>query len=63
MSQNNAKIIAIVTTKAENVKGGGMPIFIRQTKEELQDASKNLEKILDAAAHELDESTMLIVAR
>ncbi len=63
MSEQNANIIAIVTTKVESIRGGGAPVFIRETREELQAASKNLEKILDAAAHELDESTMLIVTR
>lgn len=59
----SVKMLAIVTTKIEDIKGGGIPVFIKQSEAELQTLSKSLEKILDASAHKLDETTMLIVAR
>lgn len=58
----HAKILAIVTTNFEGIKGGGIPVFIKKTDDELQVIAKNLEKILDASAHEIDATTMLIVA-
>lgn len=55
-------MIAIITTKQEKLKGGGVPIFITENEEALQKTSASLEKILDASAHEIDENTMIIVA-
>jgi len=55
-------IIAVITTKQENLKGGGVPVFISKDKDELQQTSSRLEKILDASAHEIDQNTMIIVA-
>lgn len=55
-------IIAIITTKQDNLTGGGVPVFIAGNKEALQKTSSSLEKILDASAHEIDEYTMIIVA-
>lgn len=57
-----ANIIAVVTTRRENIKGGGAPVFVTQDTESLQKISSILEKILDASAHEVDEYTMIIVA-
>ena len=54
-------IIAIVTMKPENLKGGGVPVFITEDAESLQALSSTLEKTLDASAHEVDQSTMMIV--
>ncbi|EKN70156.1 hypothetical protein M670_04614 [Schinkia azotoformans MEV2011] len=56
------KIIAIITTKPENVLAGGAPIFITKDAESLQNTSSMLEKTLDASAHEVNEDTMIIVA-
>lgn len=55
-------IIAVITMKQENLKGGGVPVFITENKEALQQTSSSLEKILDASAHEIDQYTMIIVA-
>lgn len=55
-------IIAVITTKQEKIKGGGVPVFITEDKQTLQNTSSSLEKILDASAHEIDEFTMIIVA-
>lgn len=60
---NSTRIVAVVTTKGESLKGGGAPIFIVTNKEELQKISNTLEKTLDASAHEVDADTMIIVAR
>ncbi len=56
------KIIAIITTKTENVQAGGAPVFVVKDSEGLQQTSFTLEKILDASAHEVDPDTMIIVA-
>lgn len=56
------KIIAIVTTNQENLKGGGAPVFITKDGKTLQEMSSSLEKILDASAHEISGETMIIVA-
>lgn len=63
MEDQQSKIIAIVTTKQENIKGGGVPVFVTESKDNLQNVSNDLEKIMDASAHEIDENTMIIVAR
>lgn len=63
MEDQQSKIIAIVTTKQENIKGGGVPVFVTESKDNLQHVSNDLEKIMDASAHEIDENTMIIVAR
>ncbi|MCC3355935.1 capping complex subunit for YIEGIA [Bacillus sp. REN16] len=56
------KIIAIITTKLENVLAGGAPVFLAKDAEALQKTSSTLEKTLDASAHEVDQDTMIIVA-
>lgn len=56
------KIIAIISTKQESIKAGGAPIFIAENRESLQKLSTTLEKTLDAAAHEVNEYTMILVA-
>jgi hypothetical protein len=55
------KILAVITTKGELVRGGGAPIFIAETVEKLAHRAFLLEKIMDAMAHQLDESTYIIV--
>lgn len=54
------KILAVVSTKAEQV-GGGAPIFIVESERERQDVAFLLEKILDASAHDLKNGTMILV--
>lgn len=56
------KIIGVVTTRASGF-GGGMPLFIARGKEELQALAHMLEKTLNAAAHQIDEDSFLIVYR
>lgn len=56
------KIIAIITTKPENVHAGGAPVFVAKDAKSLQTTSSTLEKTLDASAHEVDSDTMIIVA-
>ncbi|WP_223812698.1 capping complex subunit for YIEGIA [Geobacillus thermoleovorans] len=40
---------------------GGAPIFICQTKEEMEQIAANLEAILDGIAHEVGEGLLIIV--
>jgi len=44
MSEVGVKILAIVTTKTEGIKGGGIPVFIKQSEEEFQAISKRWKK-------------------
>jgi hypothetical protein len=54
-------IAAIVTTKPEQVAGGGVPIFAAGNPEELENTSFLLEKILDATAHDLGNGSYILV--
>lgn len=53
-------ILAVITTTKERVAGGA-PIFFADTEEELQFLAFNLEKIMDATAHELTPSIFIMV--
>jgi len=55
-----ANIAAVVALQSEQVAGGA-PIFVTKSKEEQQQIAFTLEKILDAAAHELDNGTIILV--
>lgn len=57
-----AKIAGVITTNAKNI-GGGAPIFYTNNREELQKTAHLLEKILDCAAHEVNEDLYIIVDR
>ena len=63
MNEQHSEIVAIVTTKPENLAGGGTPVFIVIDGTALQKTSMTLEKIMDASAHEIDVNTIIIVAR
>ena len=63
MSEQHSMIVAVITTKQGNIKGGGAPFFITSDRDTLQKVSMTLEKIMDASAHEIDEDTLVIVAR
>lgn len=55
-----AKIAAIISIYADKI-GGGAPIFVAESKDQLQQVAFTLEKILDAAAHELNDGTIILV--
>lgn len=55
-----SQIAAIVTTEREKVAGGA-PIFVADSWQEAQEIAFKLEKILDAAAHDLKTGTLVIV--
>lgn len=63
MTEQHAIIVAVITTNQGNIKGGGAPFFITSDRDALQKASLTLEKIMDASAHEVNEDTIVIVAR
>ncbi|MBS4202007.1 hypothetical protein KHA93_20580 [Bacillus sp. FJAT-49732] len=63
MLDETVSIVAVVTTKEAGISGGGAPFFIVENEEALQKVSMSLERILDAAASEIDENTIVIVAR
>lgn len=62
-TEPKSSIIAVITMKQEDITGSGATIFAVDNLESLQSTSSRLEKILDASAHEVDEHTMIIVAR
>lgn len=53
-------ILAVVTTDVNKVHSGA-PIFICDSKKELESISINLEAILDGIAHELATGLVIIV--
>jgi hypothetical protein len=53
-------ILAMITTAPEKVSGSS-PIFIVKDAEEIQQKARILEAILDGIAHEIDESTYVVV--
>jgi len=57
-----AKLVGIVSTDLETV-GGGAPIFYAKDREQLQKIAHLLEKVLDCAAHEVNEDLFIIVDR
>ncbi|WEK55673.1 MAG: hypothetical protein P0Y55_06395 [Candidatus Cohnella colombiensis] len=57
-----ANIVGIVTTNRESV-GGGTPIFFTQDAQQLQQVSHLLEKVLDCAAHQVNDALFIIVNR
>ncbi|HJF34282.1 MAG TPA: hypothetical protein K8V56_21165 [Sporosarcina psychrophila] len=63
MENQHSEIVAVITMKPETIQAGGATVFIADNKKHLQKISMTLEKIMDASAHEIDEDTMIIVAR
>lgn len=55
-------LMAIVTTNQNAIKGGGVPVFMASDRDSMQRISNTLQKTLDAAAHEVEPDTMIIVA-
>lgn len=53
-------ILAVVTMKKEQI-GGGAPIFVMETPEEVQQTAFTLEKILDGMVHYVTDETLIIV--
>ncbi|MFD1850498.1 capping complex subunit for YIEGIA [Oceanobacillus bengalensis] len=53
-------ILAIITLNGNSV-GGGAPIFICETKKELESVAANLEAITDGIAHALSDELFIIV--
>ncbi|MBR3120768.1 hypothetical protein [Oceanobacillus profundus] len=53
-------ILAVITTNREKIAGGA-PIFLCETKQELELIAANLEAIMDGIAHALSEELFIIV--
>ncbi|UFT97637.1 hypothetical protein KO561_10405 [Radiobacillus kanasensis] len=53
-------VLAVITTNKTKIDGGA-PIFLCDSKEELENVSKNLEAILDGISHALSEDMQIIV--
>lgn len=54
-------VLAVIALKPEKVKGGGTPIFLAETQEELEKIALNLSRILNGAIHDLENGVYLIV--
>lgn len=54
------KIVAIVTLDRDSVAGGA-PIFVAASPEEQKQTAFRLEKILDAAVHDLQNGQLIVV--
>ncbi|SEN24427.1 hypothetical protein [Paenibacillus sp. OV219] len=55
------KIVAIITTEHEKVAGGA-PIFVEPDEEKREATAFLLEKILDAAVHDLKNGCFILVS-
>lgn len=55
-----SKIVAVVVTEGKMIAGGA-PIFITQSREEQIAIATSLEKIMDAAAHELKNGMIILI--
>ncbi|QQE72647.1 hypothetical protein KDJ56_11725 [Brevibacillus composti] len=55
-----SRIVAVVITDSQQVSGG-VPVFHAKNQEEQQHLILNLEKILDANAHDLKNGTYILV--
>lgn len=53
-------ILAVITTNNSKIAGGA-PIFICETKQELEKIAANLEAITDGIAHALSDELYIIV--
>ncbi|RKQ37673.1 capping complex subunit for YIEGIA [Oceanobacillus halophilus] len=53
-------ILAVITMNQEKVAGGA-PIFVCESKKELEQIAANLEAIMDGIAHALSEELFIIV--
>lgn len=53
--------IAAIVVIDPNQVAGGAPIFIAKDKQDLQQLAFSLEKILDSAAHDLKNGTIILV--
>jgi hypothetical protein len=53
--------IAAIVSMDKNSIAGGAPIFIVETQEEMQQIAFKLEKIMDTAAHDLENGTIILV--
>lgn len=63
MENRRAEIVAVITMNPETIKASGATVFIADNKKNLQKISMTLGEVMDATAHEIDEETMIIVAR
>ncbi|WP_226034674.1 capping complex subunit for YIEGIA [Aquibacillus saliphilus] len=53
-------VLSIITTNKQKVSGGA-PIFICETKEEMDKVAANLEAIIDGISHALSDELYIIV--
>ncbi|MDL4840790.1 capping complex subunit for YIEGIA [Aquibacillus rhizosphaerae] len=53
-------ILSVITTNNQKITGGA-PIFVCDTKEEMDNVAANLEAILDGISHALSDELYIIV--
>ncbi|MCT2537397.1 hypothetical protein NC661_00395 [Aquibacillus koreensis] len=53
-------VLSVITTNKEQIAGGA-PIFICDTKEDMDKVAANLEAILDGISHALSDEMYIIV--
>ena len=53
-------VLSVITTNKQKIDGGA-PIFICETKEEMENVAANLEAIIDGIAHRLSDELYVIV--
>ncbi|WP_163969869.1 capping complex subunit for YIEGIA [Oceanobacillus halotolerans] len=53
-------ILAVITTDEKRISGGA-PIFICETRKELENVAANIEAITDGIAHALSDDVFIVV--
>ncbi|MDC3415389.1 capping complex subunit for YIEGIA [Aquibacillus salsiterrae] len=53
-------VLSVITTNKSKIDGGA-PIFLCETKEEMDNVAANLEAILDGISHALSDELYIIV--
>ena len=50
-----------VTTREDKILGGGVPVFLAEDRDEMEQVAGRLSRILDGVAHDLGNDVFLIV--
>jgi len=54
-------VLAVVTTEPSRVAGGGAPVFVASSPQELERMARDLCRMTQASAHEVAPGTLVIM--
>ncbi|BAS27622.1 capping complex subunit for YIEGIA [Limnochorda pilosa] len=55
------QVLAVVTTDASRAAGGGAPVFVARSREEMVHMANTLAKVTVGMVHELAEDLLIVV--